>query len=61
MRTVTTLHLLNALLEGHGSHERAWGLMGGNDLHLVFASDEGRRFINSTLSPRDQLHEGHGG
>ena len=56
--TVAALDLLNFLLDGHDSRERAWALMGGNDLHVVFATQDACRFINSTLAPRDQLHDG---
>jgi len=56
--TVATLDILNVLLDAHDSVERAWALMGGNDLDVVFASEAARGFINSTLAPRDHLHDG---
>ena len=56
--TVATLDILNVILGMHDSSERAWAVMGGNDLHVVFASEEACRFVNSTLAPRDQLHDG---
>ena len=58
--TVATLDILNTLLQAHGSAERAWAYMCGNDLTVVFATAEARAFIDSTLGPRGHLHGGYG-
>lgn len=56
--TVVTADILNTLLAGHGSSERAWALYGGNDLIIAFATPEQAAVINAASAPRNQLHDG---
>ncbi len=57
---VRTIALLNELLAAHGSRERAWGISGGNDMFIAFATPEQAALINARLGERDRLHDGHG-
>lgn len=56
--TTCTLALLNALLTGHGSRERAFALYGGNDLHVAFVTPEQAAIINAASVSNEQLHDG---
>ncbi len=53
--TLSTIALLNELLLGHGSPERAYAVYGGNDLHLVFATQEMAEIINAGSEPQECL------
>ena len=55
--TLSTIALLNELLVGHGSRERAYAVNGGNDLQLVFATQEMAEIINAASEPRECLYD----
>lgn len=53
--TSATLGLLDHLLTAHGSPERAFALYDGNDLHVVFATNEMARVVNAGVPPRERI------
>ncbi|MEJ7730113.1 MAG: hypothetical protein WKG00_12940 [Polyangiaceae bacterium] len=56
--TRSTIALLDELLAGHGSAERAYARMGGNDLHIAFVTPEMAQVINAACKPGEGLHDG---
>jgi len=58
LATRVTLALLNELLTAHGSPERAFAVLGGNDLAIAFATPEMARIINAAPEVVDPLHDG---
>jgi hypothetical protein len=49
---------LDTLLAAHGSAERAYGIYGGNDLCLAFATEAMAELINGASEPGHRLHRG---
>lgn len=50
--------VLGELLTAHGSAERAWGIYGGNNLCLAFATEAMAELINAASEPGHRLHRG---
>ena len=56
--TRALLGVLNGVLAAHGSSERAFGLYGGHDLAVAFATPSMASLINGASAPGDRLHDG---
>lgn len=56
-----TIALLDDLLLRHRSPERAYGLMGGNDLHVAFLTPAMAAVIDAAAVAGERLHDGTGG
>jgi hypothetical protein len=56
--TANLCYVLGQILRAHGSAERAYGIYGGNDLCLAFATEAMVELINGASEPGHRLHRG---